>query len=217
MPPADTEDVDEPDDELIVIDLRDAPEPEHGADPPDPPDDELLPNPFDYVSDETVALAVAAASRPVDRRTAHERRDEERRVAEASVQAAKAEAASIVSAATQQAAAVEAEAAAKRAAAVSMIERSTRGVEELLQVAAEKADEIRRQAERARRESVRAAAARRDTANHAPAANGRGSKSRGPSAPVILDLRDTPRAPRETGTGGLASAIERAVHKAFKG
>ena len=113
--------------------------------------DVYLPNPFEYLFDEQLTGAVTTAHRRVRPERSWQHLDEERRRAcQALVDSASIAAASIVSEAEARADAMVAEAATKRAAAISLIERSTRGVEELLKVTAAKADLIRLEAERVR-------------------------------------------------------------------
>ena len=119
--------------------------------------DVYLPNPFEYLFDEQLTGAVATAHRRVRPERSWKHLDEERRRAcQALVDSASVAAASIVSEAEARADAMVAEAATKRAAAISLIERSTRGVEELLKVTAAKADLIRLEAERVRADTERA-------------------------------------------------------------
>ena len=134
--------------------------------------DVYLPNPFEYLFDEQLTSAVTTAHRRVRPERSWKHLDEERRRAcQALVDSASIAAASIVSEAEARADAMVAEAATKRAAAISLIERSTRGVEELLKVTAAKADLIRLEAERVRGRHRAGAAlerARARDAHHRP-------------------------------------------------
>ena len=160
--------------------------------------DVYLPNPFEYLFDEQLAGAVTTAQRRVRSDRSWQHLDEERRRAcQALVDSASIAAASIVSEAEARADAMVAEAATKRAAAISLIERSTRGVEELLKVTAAKADLIRLEAERVRVVTERA------------------RRSNEP-APVTrtIDLRTSPASERVR--IGMPSALERAVRETFR-
>ena len=123
--------------------------------------------------------------------------EERRRACQALVDSASIAAASIVSEAEARADAMVADAATKRAAAISLIERSTRGVEELLKVTAAKADLIRLEAERVGEDTDGRGARTSPRLRRAPSTFGRDAAS-------------------EHVRIGMPSALERAVRETFR-